>query len=146
MPVTYDPARVATAFNKLFQTYPSFQAAEADEALRVYFEAVEPYQTIDIEQAVKNILSGSAPGMNPNFAPPAPALAGEVRRVMNLRLDAENREKRLHPRLPSPEVVHSPESIARVKAMVANLSAKLRTADATTRYDVGDPDGDRDVA
>lgn len=62
--------------------------------MRVYFEAVMPYQTIDIINAVENFLTGSAPGNNPAFAPPAPAIGAECRRVMNLRLESESRIKR----------------------------------------------------
>lgn len=123
MPVNYDPERVATAFQRLFQTYPSFQAAEADDTLRVYFEAVGPYETTDIETAVDNFLVGSAPGHgNPNFAPPAPVIAAEVRRVLTRRLDVERLTRRA---LPAPEPVIGEAERARVAQGLRDLASSL---------------------
>lgn len=122
----YDPAKVAQAFGKLFQSYPSFQAGGADETLPVYFEAVEPYQTGDILDAVTNFLTGKAPGVNPSFAPPAPALASECRRVMNLRLEHERIMRPALPPPPEPEI--SEAERARVAAGFKRLSESLGKA------------------
>ena len=139
----YDPERVAQAFQRLFQTYPSFQAGDDDDAVRVYFEAVADYETQDIEAAVGNFLAGRAPGHNPAFVPPAPLVGAETRRVMNLRLDQANRDRALRPKLPPPPAVKTPESIAKFKAMLAevdrNLAAMSLTDDAErerTRQDM----------
>ena len=129
--------RIATALERLFRTYQ--QPGAGEEALRdrierakVYFDAVAPYEIVDIEQAVANFLSGSAPGINPSFQPPAPAVGAECRRCMNLRLDSEHRMRQ--PALPPPDLEKSPESRARVKAKVAELISRLaddqRTEDA----------------
>lgn len=115
----YDPAKVAHAFSKLFQTYPSFQAGAADETLRVYFEAVGPYATCDILEAVTAFLNGSVPGTNANFAPPAPVFAGECRRQMNIRLRRDELDRAYRPKLPPPDVERTPESQARVRTMMA---------------------------
>lgn len=123
----YDPAKVAQAFSKLFQTYPSFQAGAADDALRVYFEAVEPYETGDILEAVTAFLNGSVPGTNANFAPPAPVFAGECRRQMNIRLRRDELDRAYRPKLPPPDVEHTPDGRARMLALatkaIANLTA-----------------------
>lgn len=165
----YDPQTVAAAFQRLFRTYPQFQADGAEDALRVYFEAVDPYETADIEAAVRNFLSGSAPGHNPAFAPSAPQVGAETRRVMSQRLEAEARSRAARPALPPPDIEKTPEQRARAKALVeqtvANLTGltepeHMASADnrksilerANARFDsergygVGDPDGDRDVA
>lgn len=172
----YDPAKVSQAFDKLFRTYPSFQAGKgAEAALRVYFEAVEPYATGDILDAVANFITGRAPGVNPSFAPPAPAVASECRRVMNMRLDSERRSR---PVLSLPEPVIDEAERERVGAglksliadMTANLSPEEEKAAAANRgqwakvnqrfspdqseeaiaarlgFTVGDIEGDRDVA
>ncbi len=170
----YDPAKVAQALDRLFRTYPSFQAGEAaDEALRVYFEAVEPYQTGDILDAAQNFITGTAPGVNPSFAPPAPAVAAECRRVMNLRLESEARSKK--PALPPPDVVKSAESRERVRlaaaGLISSLAEQARTEEASKVHDrkswqdrmdnrfapdqsedrmrlrlnIGDPEGDEDT-
>lgn len=174
------------AFAKLFQTYQSFQAAteaEADETLRVYFEAVEPYQTDDILKAVENFLNGNVPGANAAFAPPAPHVGAECRRVMNLRL---NHERLMRPALPPPTDREIPaDERERVKAKFQAWKASIPQTDEETeraaaskargerevrwlrdrgdlvelrgssvpisqtllrQFEVGDSDGDRDVA
>lgn len=168
-----DVQRVSEALKRLFRTYPGFQTDDVAATMQVYFEAVQPYATEDIEAAVTNFLTGSAPGHNPSFAPSAPLLGAEARRVMNLRVESEARERRYHPQLPAPDIEHTPESRARVAAMTANLLANLKPqkmdaasdkeywagthemfapdpSEAALRrrlgYSAGDPDGDREVA
>lgn len=146
------------------------------ERAAAYFDAVQLYELVDIHTAVRNFLSGSAPGHNPAYAPSAPLVGAEVRRVMNLRLDSEARTKL--PELPPPAIKRTPEEIARVEAMVKAVvernAAIMRTEDAEKDrrarelaartnerfkpdmtpaamkrrlgFSVGDPDGDRDVA
>lgn len=163
---------IAQALDRLFRTYPqSDRGASAEDVAReriaraeVYFEALADYDTRDIEAAVAAFLSGTAPGVNPNFAPPAPAVASEVRRQMHLRLDAEARVRK--PALPPPEIVRTPEAQARVKAMVDDLLRDLAEAsladdaeayrdrlrrtneafDAARGYSVGSPEGDGEAA
>lgn len=135
---------IAQALDRLFRTYPQSDRGGSPEDLardrieraQVYFEAVEPYETRDIEAAVSAFITGTAPGVNPNFAPPAPAVAAEVRRQMNLRLDHEARIRK--PALPPPDIERTPESQARVKARAAELIASLaslsRTDEAAAAY------------
>lgn len=56
---------------------------------------------------------------------------------MNLRLDRESRERKLHPKLPPPLIEHSAESRAKVRAMVEELvertAADLEESDMTAR-------------
>ena len=112
----------------MFRTYQQSDRGDEEtvardriERARVYFEAVAPYGVADIEAGSRSLLSGSAPGVNPNFLPPAPVVAAECRRQMNLRLDRENREKKLRPALPPPSVKRTAEDRAKVKAMVDDL-------------------------
>lgn len=100
-------------------------ARDRMERAKVYFEAVDTYEIDDIEAAVTNLLNGSDLGHNPSFVPPAPVVAGEARRVMHLRLDRVNRERKLHPQLPPPDVVHTPAERERVKQMVDGLVNKI---------------------
>lgn len=164
-----DVQRVSEALKRLFRTYPGFQTDDLAATMQVYFEAVQPYDTADIETAVSNFLTGAAPGHNPSFAPSAPLLGAETRRVMNIRLESEALVRRFHPQLPPAPIQHTPESRARIAAMtaelLANLSPKKMDAlsdkeywagthemfmpdmdEAAMRrrlgYSVGDPDGD----
>lgn len=129
--------QIAEAFDRLFRTYlqsdrddPERLAIDRLGKASVYFEAVEDYDTADVLAALKNFGNGSAPGHNPEFIPSAPVVGAEARRVRNLRLDSEARDRALRPALPEPPIVRSPESRARVKAMADALGARLRSNDA----------------
>lgn len=116
-----DKMKLATAaLNKLFSTYPQSQAS--DEAMQAYFDAIEPYDIRDIEAAVKALLTGSILDLNPAFAPSAPLVGSVVRQKMNERLEREQRDRNLRPKLPPPEIEKSPESKARVQAILAKVT------------------------
>jgi hypothetical protein len=159
----------------LFSTFPP-QPGELEAQIEAYGIALEGHDVQDIEAAIRRFIRGEVEGHNQSFPPTAAKLGAVVHECMHKRLDALNLEKRLHPRLPAPDIEHSPESIARVRAMVADLVPKLRTKDAAdevrkaaeqkrwqermdarfipdetpeamkARLHIGDPEGDRDVA
>lgn len=88
-------------------------------------ETVTDYETVDLKTAVHAFLSGAAPGVsNPSFAPSAPMVGAEIRRQMNLRLDAEKRERIRRPALPPPDIVKTEASKARVKALLDGLEGR----------------------
>ncbi len=129
--------RIAAALEALFRTYQQSDRGDEEtvardriERARVYFEAVAPYGVADIEAGSRSLLSGSAPGVNPNFLPPAPVVAAECRRQMNLRLDRENREKKLRPALPPPDIERTPEQRERARQLVARAVAGLTSKTA----------------
>lgn len=120
----YDPEAVAVAFERLFRTYRFVEPSEADEMLRVYFEALTDYETQDIEQGIRNMLSGKVEGFNASFLPPAPLVATAVRAAMNVRLDHEHRSR--PPALPPPELPEpSADQKARVKALMEKAARNL---------------------
>jgi hypothetical protein len=137
--------RIASAFERLFRTYgplgqgstPEEVARDRMERIKVYFDAVALYHEEDVETAVENFITGSAPGHNPSFAPPAPLVGAEVRRVMNLRLDHEARIRK--PALPPPDIEKTDESRERVRKLAAQhidqLASTLRTDDAAKTAD-----------
>lgn len=90
--------------------------------------AVDDFAPIDVEVAVDTLIKGAAPGVNPNFLPPPATVGAECRRQLHLRLDHEARVAK--PRLPPPGVEHSPESRARIKAMVDAVASKASLPDA----------------
>jgi hypothetical protein len=144
MKTNQDHQRIAVAFDRLFRTYgplgqgstPEEITRDRIERIKVYFDAVAFYSEDDVEAAVEAILTGTAAGMNPNFAPPAPAFAGECRRQMNMRLRRAEQERLGHPRLPPPDIEKTDEQRARARALmqqtVDNLSAgtALESAEA----------------
>lgn len=137
--------RIAAAFERLFRTYgslgqgstPEEVARDRMERIKVYFDAVALYAEEDVEVAVDNFLTGSAPGHNPSFAPPAPLVGAEVRRVMNLRLDHEARIRK--PALPPPDIEKTPGSRERVLRLanqhIDQLASALRTDDAAKAHE-----------
>lgn len=91
---------------------------EGAEQLRSYLLAVEDYPEGDVEAAINSLIKGNAPGVNPNFLPPPAVVGGECRRLMNLRLESERRDKLRQPALMAPDIDRSPEERARVKARI----------------------------
>jgi hypothetical protein len=165
--------RIATALEAVFRTYQQPDRGDEDtiareriERARVYFEALELYDIRDIEAACRSILTGSAPGINPSFIPPAPAVAAECRRQCNLRCESEARDRAFRPKLPPPDIVRTPESQARVRDLVQRTVNGLkgpededpearhrrRMAKANAYFEdeagftVGDPEGEADAA
>jgi hypothetical protein len=122
---------------RLFRTYPS-QAKGANEfeiarnrmaAAEVYMRAVAPFTADDVEEAVNQFLTGGVPGFNAAFAPTAPQVGSVCRRVMERRLDTENRMRRMRPRLPPPDIEHTPEERERAKAKVQAFIEGVAAAD-----------------
>ncbi len=102
--------------------------------LRGYLLAVEDYPFCDVEVAVDTLVKGTAPRINPSFRPKPSEVGSECRRQMNLRVDRDNRERKLRPALPSPDVEHTPAGRARVGDMVkrflADTAKKMQTPEA----------------
>jgi hypothetical protein len=156
----YDPEAVAVAFQRLFRTYRFVEPSEADEMLRVYFEALVDYETRDIETGIHNMLAGRVDGFNPSFLPPAPLVAKSVRDAMLKRLETE-RLDRLQLPPPADDFVQDPPEVraknrAKLDALAASLASSMRMDDAPLRalqartnarfdppgYTVGDPDAE----
>lgn len=116
--------------NRLLACYPPGSSAEPEQMLRGYLLAVEDYAADDVEAAVDTLIKGAAPGVNPNFLPPPATVGAECRRQLNLRLDSQQRSQLARPALPRPDVEHSPESRARIKAMVDAVASKASLPDA----------------
>jgi hypothetical protein len=118
-------------FQILFATFPP-PAGDLTAQLEAYAMAIDGRDLRDIDSAIKRFLRGEVEGHNPAFAPSAALVGSAVRKCMDERLDSERRA--MKPALPPPDIVHSPESQARVKAMaaeaIANLAASMRTEDA----------------
>jgi hypothetical protein len=114
---------------RLLASWPS-AAGEGEEQLRGYLLAVDDYAAGDVRAAVDALIKGEAPGVNPNFLPPAAVVGGECRRQMNLRLRREELAQRPRLSLPKPlappDTPPTPESEARVRELVAETVASLR--------------------
>jgi hypothetical protein len=130
---------------RLFATCPlPSSTSEPDEALRVYLEICDGYSTNDIEFAVKRFLTGSVPGHNVSFAPTAPMMATELRRI-----DDENRKSVLTISQAREQIAQrdaaerfnsskTKESRERVAAMVAGAVKSMASATEV-------PDAERDA-
>lgn len=168
--------KIAAALERLFRTYPQSDrgdaldvALERMERAKIYFDALAQYDLRDIEIGIAALISGSAPGVNPNFIPPAPVVAGEVRRQMGLRHHREDIDRIAQPKLAPPDVERTPESQARVRELMNRTVAGLRgmtekdsaeadarrkalwdrtnaSFDAERGYSIGDPEDAADAA
>lgn len=119
------PQAKVKQISRILALWPSQAADDGEELLRAYLFVVDDYPADDVERAVDLMVKGIAPGINPGFRPKPSEVGAECRRQMNLRVDHENRLRAARPKLPPPDIVHSPESRERVKAMVAGVVAKL---------------------
>lgn len=107
--------------SRILALWPSQAADDGDELLRAYLLAADDYPTDDVTAAVDTLVKGIAPGVNPSFRPKPSEFGAECRRQLNLRLDQENRARRLRPALPAPLIEHSPEDRAKVAELVQGL-------------------------
>ena len=114
---------------RILALWPPQAADDGEELLRGYLLAVEDYHADDVHRAVDTLIKGTAPGVNPSFRPKPPEVGAECRRQMNLRLDREHRAQMHRPKLPPPDIERTPESQARVRALVEKTVRGLRPAD-----------------
>ena len=117
----------------LFATFPPLAGDDVDAQLEAYALALSSYDMCDVDAAIGNFIAGKAPGHNPAFAPSAPQIGAECRRLESIRLESEERTKRYtQPQLPPPDVQHTPESRARIKAMVDAVASRARVDKAVS--------------
>lgn len=123
---------------RILTLWPSQAADEGDDLVRAYLLAVDDYPADDVTMAVDTLVKGVAPGVNPGFRPKPSEVGAECRRQMNLRLEREARGRTYRPKLPAPDIAHSPESRARVAALVAAAVGSL--TGLPRNVTVGDPE------
>lgn len=146
----------------------SSATGEGDEQLRSYMLAVEDFDEAEVEAGITALIKGISPGVNPNFLPPPAVVGAEVRRQLHLRLRREELDRLSRPALPEPDIQHTAESRAKVRAMVERTVHGLTSLDGdeseperrhlerwrkTNAYfdepqgfEVGDPEGQADAA
>lgn len=163
---------IAEALDKLFRTYdrsdrngdPGDLARDRMAKAKVYFEAVEPYEAQDVEQAVNDFLTGNVPGgWNVAYAPNAPQVGSATRRAMERRVERERLDRLALPP-PADDFVQDPPEVraknrARLDALAASLASSMQMDDAPLRslqartnarfdppaYTVGDDAGEDDM-
>jgi hypothetical protein len=163
-----NPEAKLAEINRLLACYPQGSATDPEMSLRNYLTAVSDYAIADVTSAVDAFIKGTAPGVNPSFLPPPPALGAECRRQVNLRAEEAQRTRDRRPRLPKPDVPRTAESRARFAAVVDECVAILANPDTSNPesergrksilertnerfdrergYTVGDPEGDEAAA
>lgn len=117
----------------MFSSFPPPPGDDLPAQLEAYAIALDGRDLRDIEAAVHRLLRGDVPGHNPSFAPSPALLGSAVRECMNSRLDRDSRNY-VRNQLPPPTIERTPESQARVaalmKAAADSLASELRTPDA----------------
>ncbi len=114
---------VSKALNRLFSSYPQFQAS--DDAIAAYFEAVEPYGDVDVVEAVKQFLTGRVEDFNPAFAPSAPHLVSVTRKFDERRRKDEYQAYKASLPKPAPTPPPTKEELARRREFLAGLAKQF---------------------
>lgn len=110
-----------------------FPPVSGDPALVLhnYLMAAEDWTADQVEDGVTLILKGKLPGHDGRFAPTAPMFAAACRLAAETAARARYLEGIMAPRLPPPDIVHTPEERARAKAQVdAFIAAQAGSTDA----------------
>lgn len=125
-----DPIKVLKIVERLLLPFPRANgAAWANDALRCYIEVVKEHTIWDIESGAEMLKKGKFPGYDGRFEPTPPQFSTAARRAMEERLRMAERIKRLHPRLPPAEIVHTQEQRAKAKREVADAIASMAASD-----------------
>jgi hypothetical protein len=120
-----------TIINRLLAPFPSSQGAQGDDSLDGYLIGTAEIPVDYLAVAAGRFLAGQVPGQHMTFPPTPAQLATEAREHWYKAIERERAEQaRLAPPK-QPDIVHSPESQDRVRAMTAKLVADLGTAART---------------
>lgn len=120
----------------LFSTFPSGQGVDRAAQMQAYVVALDGHDMRDIETAIWRLIRGEIDWHNGAFAPSAPLLGNVVAKMRDERYRRAkfDRTYATPVALPSPDVERTPESQARVKAMVEgfvkSVAEALSTEDA----------------
>lgn len=109
----------------MFVTLPLPTAnADPNEALRQYIEACQGYSNADIDLAVKQFLSGSVKGQNPDFAPTPARFVTQLRANLDYRASSIQSQNKLLEQFKDQELdeewasKRTPEAKAKVQSML----------------------------
>ena len=101
----------------LFSSYPIFQAGDAATAFLAYEIALAGFDDDDVEQGLKLLIRGEAPGQNPSFAPPAPFVSALVRGIRDRRLDDINSRRAIVKQIEGRDVTKDLPPLQRMDAV-----------------------------
>lgn len=125
----------------MFSTYPRSDTTDRKSQVAAYALALEGHDPRDVEAAIRKLMRGEVDWHNSEFPPSAPLLGTVVIACRDERLDREQRQRRYNqPQITARQEEHSPESRARVKAMVDGFvkgTAKLMQTDDAAAHEAG---------
>lgn len=125
------PKRKIRDIQRLLSAFPP-QPGDPEQVLRNYVFAVDEWQADHVEAAVDLYLCGKVPGFDGRFAPTPPMLATGCRIAAEAAARSRYLDSLSTPRLPSPQIVHSPEERARVRELVQGFVAAGEAHKAAT--------------
>jgi len=126
------PTKKLDQIDRLLSAFPSAASANVDpeQHLRNYLEAVEDYHADDVEAAVTAFIKGRVPAFDGRWAPTAPMLATACHRAAEDRARTAYLDGLTKPRLPAPQIEHTPESRARIQAMAKQAAEAIASVTA----------------
>lgn len=134
-----DQTRKLKALRKLFGQFPeaggpaseSIEARAERMALRTtgYLTAIDGFATDLVEDAVDLVLKGELPGHDGRFVPTPPMLATACRLAAERIARARYLDGLNAPRLPAPQIEHTPESRERVRQMALHAAEVIGSVD-----------------
>lgn len=125
------PQRKSKALARLFSAFPPLNAADPDETLRRYFEAIDDFDAELVDEAVALYTTGNIPGFDGKFVPTPPMLAAGCRKAAEIRARKAYLERLTQPALPAPEVERTLEAQQRVRALMGQAVAALSKSEPT---------------
>ena len=104
--------------------FPDLTQSPAETA-KSYMMALEGLPMECVSAAITGFHSGNVAGYNPAFRPSPPQIASEARRLRDLDLDRQNREKKLQAQIEAKPVTLSPAEIQRRKEFVDSQLGRI---------------------
>lgn len=102
---------------RLLSNFPPV-AGDIQQVVGNYLAAVDGWSYDDVTMAVDLYVKGQMPGFDGRFAPTPPMLVSGCRKAAEIKARDRYLRKVATPQLSAPDIVHTPEERARVKAKV----------------------------
>lgn len=110
---------------RLSGAFPPPSFGNAEDRARDFVAATRQHADEILTRALENFIAGRVTSHNAAFLPTPAQFGAECIRLSNLAAESAERTKRYtQPQLPPPDIEHSPESRARVQAMLAEFLGK----------------------
>lgn len=119
------PQRKLKEIQRLLSAFPDTMRGDPTLLLHNYLTAIEDYTADTVSDAVDMFLRCEIPAFDGRFAPTAPVLASGCRFAAEKAARANYLSRLAAPKLPPPQIEHTPEERERIRAMAREAAATL---------------------